>query len=348
MDYTKKTILIMMLIFVVVGSADGARNRRMTAQGKRAKALKLLNKYAETQKKLQSSFIIKSELVTDDQQKGFVFETRYDGNRIFWGEKHWGTKMFDKGKELYATKDNPSYLFYMFDGKRSYSHLQWLGKPGRVIIGTKKDSKMKEMNKHNYSRSHESNFHGFCYGNDDRIDRVLRRADNIRFDQDIKKVGDYNCYHIQSKTKEGTFNVWISPELDYNIVKMNASYKEGDVFFGVRVPETGKIIWQSEISDFKKVDGIWVPMEVTSKLNRQIPARNHKLIQEWHRKRTEVILNPDHEKLNSFGTDFIPNGAKAHFTINPNVNYIWQNGKVVDDKGRTVMDCMKKPKGNKK
>jgi len=25
-----------------------------------------------------------------------------------------------------------------------------------------------------------------------------------------------------------------------------------------------------------------------------------------------LFLNPDHEKLNSFGTDFIPNGAKAY------------------------------------
>jgi hypothetical protein len=78
-------------------------------------------------------------------------------------------------------------------------------------------------------------------------------------------------------------------------------------------------------------------MEFKSKLNRRIPARYHKIIEEDRRKRTEVILNPDHEKLNSFGTDFIPNGAKAYLVdIDPDYRYIWQDGTLIDKDGNKV------------
>lgn len=376
--------MIVMLICVAFVPVCSARSRRGKAKRQRISVSKLLDKYAQTQEKLQSSFVIKSELVTDDsQRRGRVYETRCDGNQIFWVEKHWGTKVFVAGKERMATKESPSYLYCMFGGEFMYSHSRGLDRLGTVLISTEKKPRTDTL--HN---SPERYFVGYCYGNYDRIDQVLRRYDNTQLDHDMEKVGSYNCYHIQSKTKEGAFNVWISPELDYNIVKMNASYKEGDIFYGVSVPETGKIIWQAEISDFKRVDGVWVPMEVTSRLNRRIPARHHKIIEKDRRKRTEVILNPDHEKLNSFGTDFIPNGAKTYIvSIDPDYRYIWQDGKlipdtpdwlisklkidkaviselnkvaaeisaqkdgsckVVDKNGRTVMDCLKKPKGNKK
>jgi hypothetical protein len=189
------------------------------------------------------------------------------------------------------------------------------------------------------NNSPERYFAGYCYGNYDRIDQVLRKYGNIKIDHNTEKVAGYDCYHIQSKTKEGTFNIWISPQLDYNIVKMTASYKEGDIFYRVPVPKTGKIIWQVEISDFKQVDGVWVPMEYRVKLNRRIPARDHKIVSNYRRKRTEVILNPDHEKLNSFGTDFIPNGARAkpHIVgIDRDYRYIWQDGKLIDPEGNKL------------
>ncbi len=295
----------------------------------------LLDKYAETQEKLQSSFIIKSESITDDPEKtGRVSETRWDGNRIFWVSKHWGTKFFVYGKERWATKESPSYLYYMWDGERSYSHNRDSYRPGRVMISIEENP---GMNKRNFSRSPEGNFLGHIYGNDDRIDKVLRRYNNIRLNPGMKKIGNYKCYHIKAVTKEGTFNIWISPKLNYNIVKMNASYKEGDIFYDVPIPETGKIIWQVEISDFKQVDGVWVPMEYRQKLNRRIPARNHKIAEETHMKRTDVILNPDHEKLNSFGTDFIPDGAKTYIvSIDPDYRYIWRDGALIDPDGSEV------------
>ena len=81
-------------------------------------------------------------------------------------------------------------------------------------------------------------------------------------------------------------------------------------------------------------------MEFRQKLNRRIPARNHKIVHDIRVKRTEVILNPDHKKLNSFGTDFIPDGAKTFIvSIDPDYRYIWRDGKLVDKDGRE-QDCL--------
>ena len=48
----------------------------------------------------------------------------------------------------------------------------------------------------------------------------------------------------------------------------------------------------------------------------------------WHHKRTEMLLNPDHNKLASFVADDIPTGTKVH-KQSDSTEYIWRNGKAV-------------------
>ena len=59
MDYTKKTILITMLFFVVGVTVCHAKPAA-TSKESRAKALELLDKYAATADKAFTSFIFKS------------------------------------------------------------------------------------------------------------------------------------------------------------------------------------------------------------------------------------------------------------------------------------------------
>jgi len=85
---SKRTILIVVLILAQACSAKPTRN---TAKQKRAKALKLLDKYAETQDKLQRSFIVKFETSTkfnyrtrSSKRSGEahkLYEMRFDGDR---------------------------------------------------------------------------------------------------------------------------------------------------------------------------------------------------------------------------------------------------------------------------
>ncbi|MCX5638924.1 MAG: hypothetical protein NTX52_14705, partial [Planctomycetota bacterium] len=56
-------------------------------------------------------------------------------------------------------------------------------------------------------------------------------------------------------------------------------------------------------------------------------------------KRTEIILNPDHDALGSFVPDDIRNGAKAYKVDVPGITYTWQDGRVVDATGKVFIDC---------
>jgi hypothetical protein len=54
-------------------------------------------------------------------------------------------------------------------------------------------------------------------------------------------------------------------------------------------------------------------------------------------------LNPDHDRLGSFKTDFIKNEAVIRFVANPGpgATYTlctWRDGKVVDAQGQVVFD----------
>jgi hypothetical protein len=200
MQLITRLFLIVMLICVGFASMCLADDKLPTA-------MELLEKYAETQKKLQSSFIIKSESITDNPKKtGQVSETRYDGSRIFWVERHWGTTSFYGEKEHLNTKDKPGYLFYMFDGQHAYSHFRGSDRTGKVLINSEIKPKRNTLD-----NSPEKYFAGYCYGNHDRIDLVLRRYNNARLNPTMKRIGNYNCYHISAVTKEGNFNIWICP-----------------------------------------------------------------------------------------------------------------------------------------
>ena len=65
----------------------------------------------------------------------------------------------------------------------------------------------------------------------------------------------------------------------------------------------------------------------------------------YHYKVTQFILNPDHEKLGSFKTDFITNGADVSMEpFRSNVILNWQDGKVIDKNGSVIMDLTEKNK----
>ena len=93
---------------------------------------------------------------------------------------------------------------------------------------------------------------------------------------------------------------------------------------------------------FEKIDGMWVPMEADYGFDRRLVKGDFEK-EDHHIKRTEFILNPDHEALGSFETDFIRYGASIHLIGTPGILYIWQDGKVVDKDGREVEYKSKKP-----
>lgn len=313
---------------------------------KHPSALELLDKYAETQDRLQS-FIYKSKSSYESHnslpaykkcsgKKTEFYELRYDGNRTSARYQKWGNV-----GGIYFTKEDPTYISWLWDGENyiKYSTPDKGRDLGIVVIERDRNN---IRNKRIISSVPDCALMGFFYGDDDRIDLVLRKADKISVRHEIDIINNSKCYVIDAIGRGGEYTIWIDPEHDYHIAKARIRRQENNLMYGKLMQQEEKQSTLMENVRFEKVGDIWVPVEADRKTDR-ILGRGH--FDKWklHTVRTEMILNPDHDALGSFLPDDIENGATVYIVAGiSTIKYIWQNGKVVDEKGRVIMDCRPK------
>ena len=60
---------------------------------------------------------------------------------------------------------------------------------------------------------------GIFYGDYERIDSVLRKADTISVRKETEQVGESDCFVIDANAGGGKYTVWIDPKHGYNIAK---------------------------------------------------------------------------------------------------------------------------------
>lgn len=280
----------------------------------------LLDKYAATQNKLQS-LIAKAETKIEHIRMGLSnrsekenCEFRTDGNRVNHRSTFWDG--------LLTTKDKPGYKSFLWDGKSfiEYRRAEEL-KSSRVFV-KKHDLSKKRMVATEYKGAP---LMGICGGDYERIDSVLGKADTISLQDKPDKIGESECYVIDVATKRGKYTVWIDPEHGYNIAKIEVQRKKGDL---VRDRGRAKIDMSFSLKNvrFEQIDAVWVPMEADMQQTEDSGAK----ITKWHHKRTEMILNPDHDVLGSFVADDISDGTKVKVLGDPRI-YVWQNGKPVTE-----------------
>ena len=329
-------------------------------------AIELLDKYAETHDKLQS-FILKGVCSTDyvnsfmrgKNKAHQSFEFRLDDNRFCFRNQIWGNLPYSRLK--FTPKNKPEYQSFTWDGQTYFQY----GRSSRLRAPTLKLSHGKLFihrdwndvkTKQSISRSPAGTIlMGFFYGNAERIDSVLRKADSISVRDNMEQVGESKCYVIDAVTRSGKYTVWIDPEHGYNVAKTKVQMEENDLFYGRPMTRGDKIVGSFNYTRFKKIDDVWIPMESNLKVLRDMPGMNFfNFMRSFklnnfthftrHYKLTEITLNPDFETLNAFIPDDIENGAEVEFTGVESITYIWRNGQVVDEKGRVIMDCRtKKP-----
>ncbi|GAG08245.1 unnamed protein product, partial [marine sediment metagenome] len=129
------------------------------------------------------------------------------------------------------------------------------------------------------------------------------------------------------------YKIWIDPQHGYNIAQAEISRGgEGTEFGNDREISISTYLRNVQ---FKKIDDVWVTMEADYGFYRKMVAGDFES-SDHHCKRTEFVLNPDHEALGSFETNFIRNGASTNLIGTPGILYTWQDGQVVDEKGRKV------------
>ncbi|MBC8218503.1 MAG: hypothetical protein H8E73_08565, partial [Planctomycetes bacterium] len=340
MRKAKRTILTAILICVVTVPVCSAGTARSKGKLKHPTALELLDKYAETQNKVQS-FIAETvslgEFVSSNPEyKGekryyrILSEIRSDGEREYALSYTWNN--ISSPGEV-KSKHEALSLSNLWDGKLSFSYVRdTRSDRGEVIINR---SAKKPPHRRRYAAM------GYLCGDDIRVDFILRKADTISVRDKTEQISGSECYVIDAEANRGKYTLWIDPKHGYNLAKAEVLRQEGDLYRGQPIPTKGTLSSFLENVRFEKVDGVWVPMEWDNKLTWNWPDYNLKSV---HDKRTAITLNPDHEALGSFVQDDIKNGARVYLAPVILIQYTWQDGKVVDKEGNVVLDCMpKKP-----
>jgi len=296
---------------------------------------KLLDKYAETQDKLQS-FILKCETSdkADYQMVGKTMdhrsasEVRYDGDRCLVDSLSWGRTSINM-KEFYP-KEKAGRGRYLWDGKWGLTYTGGSDSPygssSRVIIDRNSKAKdRKWMITQLYGGG--SVVRGFLRGDDERIDSILRRANKASVRVYMEEIGESNCYVIDAKTEHGDYTVWIDPSRGHNIVKTEVQKYENQWYMGRPLPKDNRISHYLKDIRLKKIQDVWIPVE--GHTNTTWLSPQGKILSEKHHVITDITLNPDHDALDSFETNFIENGALVALLDVKGITYTWQDGKLV-------------------
>ena len=348
MRKAKRTILIAMLICVGFVPVCSAGTTHSKAKPKHPTVSELLDKYAETQDKLKS-FIVKFERTRyhastslsgrlprlgPSEPTGFN-EVRFDGKRRKWLFCMWehvgmSPEFTPRDKAKYGSRLWDGETFFQYGGQEKHASFPF----GSVTQITNFKDNIEEGRKtHSHARF---NLRGYFYGDYERVDSILRHADTISVRDNTQSIGGSDCYIINAVTEYGKYMLWIDPTHGYNIAKAIARKTRGDLWSHRILKGKAKILFSMKNVRVERIDGVWVPMEADTYYS-QTWSRGQFWKCSGHIKRTEFILNPDHDALGSFLPDDIRDGAPVSLINGVRTKgYRWRNGGPVDEKGRKV------------
>ena len=309
----------------------------------------LLNKYAETADKAFSSFIIQSKS-EKNYNKNFVGkfayrsgkgtthlqqEIRWDGSRGKLINQHWGKIFKSKGWE-YVPESKKGYSVDLFDGETRYEHNRGPVSAGYVIIGKEKPNE-KRFGAYISPSVHGAPCFGYLKGDYKRFDQILKEAgpENVSVKKKMEKINGTPNYVIDADTSNGKYRIWLNPEKGYNFTKAILRKNEGDVLNYGPLPPGNNCLFLMENTEFRKIDGVWVPVKASMKYNYNLPKEGYSK-EEINYEITSISINPDHDTLGSFLTDDIRDGARALLKEVQGGKYVWQDGTVVDAEGKKV------------
>jgi len=327
--------------------------------GEYSKASELLDKYTATRDKF-NSFISKTENTIEfentptksNSRFGYThlknynkIDFRFDGRRSYTRRHYWG----DISKNFVGVPENDPFYSSKFNNddlnlSRGYGRNN-IKDPGFVTIH--KDFQWKNAAEVCLARGYKGHeVLGYMLGDDQRIDVVLRTmTTDISVRDRMEEIGGSQCYVIDTQTKKGKYTVWIDPSHGYNIARAEVLRQGGDLESDNATPiQEGdqKYILLSNVQ-FKQIDGVWIPVGADIDYRWNLSEKyGYTYWEKIHHKVTDFIINPDHEALGSFEPDDIQNGAKVKIAQVPDINYTWQDGKVVDANGKIIVDFSKR------
>jgi hypothetical protein len=264
-------------------------------------------------------------------------QNRADGQRTFVQTYIWG----DFNAQLRnLPASNPRYYLTINADRWVYGHNMAVNDP--QVRGS---ASLQPSPTEKGSFCHEvySGIFGFL-GSDERLDVLLRGADRISVRPAPETIHGSPCAVIEADTKCGRYTVWLDPAHGYHAAKVVRKAVGGQHELGWDMAAGDQAAGSVEVIRFEQTGGVWVPMEVdqeTSYTSGELFRKDH-----TRYKRTKITLNPDHDKLGSFGNPLLTNPAndpelKKNGTtvrVGGAITFkgSWQNGGVVDESGNVV------------
>ncbi len=278
----------------------------------------LLTKYQASQNRLRS-FIAKGESTLEiagksgetSRMEKTASEFRCAGSRVNY-------RVGSLNDEISPCKDR--YESFVWDGKSFIEYRQGSDWDKSRVSVSRYDS---DKNKRIAKKYKGAVLMGICGCDYERIDLILGKARSISLHDKTDTIGGSECYVIEADTKRGKYKVWIDPAHGYNIASVEVQKNKRDLIHYME-PLKAKMSFSLKNVRFEKIDDVWVPMEADT----QQTEDNGSKITRWHHKRIEFVLNPDHNTLESFVPDDIPDGTKVKLT-GDSKKYEWRKGRPV-------------------
>jgi hypothetical protein len=317
-------------------------------------AAELLDKYADTQDKLRSSFISKLEIDSKFEafardrpnikpgriyRKHFEMELRFDEKRSYEYLKMWG----DRPGTSSVSETKAQHSYDLWDGQIRYQYITHPYKandPGKLTLSYERIS--------HWQLAQGQALRGYFPGASERIDTELKRASTLSVESRKDSMNGSQLYLVGGVTGGSEFQIWIDPEHGYNIAKaiVKRAWADWNRPEGRsnHSPKGHATVWLDDVN-FKQVDGLWVPVAANYRRDHEYATGEYEKTQ-YRIIVTEFVFNPDHEKLESFRTSFIRNGAAVGGYVDRNnglqmpwdPKYCWQTGAevIADYNGRLV------------
>jgi hypothetical protein len=282
----------------------------------------LLDRYAQTQDRLQSLLAEGDSTTHRTAASGESVGTEVSHHCLKTsGERVSHRVSFYDG--VLTTQEKPGYRSFVYDGQRLIQYRKGLDRRNdRVFVANSAGGKTRLL----ITEYKGAPLLGFCPGDLERFDRILRSAKELSVSTDQQAAGDLQCPILEGQTERGRYRVWIDTEHDYHFARLRVERQAGDVIqdspYGAK-----SMSFSVDNVRFQQIDEVWVPMEADMQLTTDGPPQTV----QWHYQRTRVVLNPDHDALKSFFPDDIPEDTKVQMADEPSVEYVWRKGSPVKE-----------------
>jgi len=339
----KKT-LFATFILTIIATVCFAESKPQKTEPNHPSVKELLDKYTQALNST-SSFIEDYEKTTEGSIRssrgsntGKSFsrgQLRYDNQQIYTYEYRWGN--LGPGPMTF-TEDKPHYTIAVVNSEMNYQNTKRVGdRPGKVMRTPRPRGQNITLHAH-FGVSYLAGY----IGSDERLDAILRKADRISVRKTTEKVGGSECFVIDADTRCGRYKVWLDPEHGFHPAKLLHEAGEGDYSDRHLMAKGDSAKEYLKNVRFEKVGDVWVPMEADSGSDLR-SARGDFNKDNYHYKRTKIVLNPDHNKLGSFDDPLenpsndpeLTNGTRVRINFLP-MQYTWQDGKAVAEEDSSV------------